>query len=67
MLVIAIYLLRLAGQGMMSHTAMTAMGRWFVAERGRAVAVTSGVARTANGTNLFCARQDSDGDRYYTA
>ena len=41
MLVFAIYLLRLAGQGMMSHTAMTAMGRWFVAERGRAVAVTS--------------------------
>ncbi len=40
-LVLAIYLLRLAGQGMMSHTAMTAMGRWFVAERGRAVAVTS--------------------------
>ena len=40
-LVLAIYLLRLSGQGMMSHTAMTAMGRWFVAERGRAVAVTS--------------------------
>lgn len=40
-LVLAIYLLRLAGQGMMSHTAMTAMGRWFAAERGRAVAVTS--------------------------
>jgi len=40
-LVVAIYLLRLMGQGMMSHTAMTAMGRWFVAERGRAVAVTT--------------------------
>lgn len=40
-LVVALYLLRLAGQGMMSHTAMTAMGRWFEAERGRAVAVTS--------------------------
>jgi len=40
-LILAIYLLRLAGQGMMSHTAMTAMGRWFVAERGRAVAITS--------------------------
>ncbi len=40
-LVLAIYMLRLAGQGMMSHTAMTAMGRWFAAERGRAVAVTS--------------------------
>lgn len=41
LLVIAIYFLRLAGQGMMSHTAITAMGRWFAAERGRAVAVTS--------------------------
>jgi len=39
-LVIAIYLLRLAGQGMMTHTAVTAMGRWFVAERGRALAIT---------------------------
>jgi MFS family permease len=27
------------GQGMMSHTAYTAMARWFVASRGRAVAV----------------------------
>lgn len=33
-----IFGLRLCGQGMMSHTAMTAMGRWFVARRGRAVA-----------------------------
>lgn len=41
MLMVAIYLLRLAGQGMMTHTAVTAMGRWFVAERGRALAVTS--------------------------
>ncbi len=40
-LVVAIYCLRLAGQGMMTHTAITAMGRWFVAERGRAVSVTS--------------------------
>lgn len=40
-LVLAIYVLRLFGQGMMSHTAMTAMGRWFVAERGRAVTLTS--------------------------
>lgn len=37
----AIYCLRLFGQGMMTHTAMTAMGRWFRRERGRAVAVTS--------------------------
>jgi len=40
-LVFAIFLLRLSGQGMMTHTAVTAMGRWFVAERGRAVAVTN--------------------------
>jgi len=41
MLVIAIYLLRLSGQGMMSHVAMTAMGRWYSAERGRAVSVAT--------------------------
>ncbi|NND91425.1 MAG: MFS transporter [Granulosicoccus sp.] len=40
-LLLSIYLLRLFGQGMMTHTAMVAMGRWFVAERGRAVAVTT--------------------------
>lgn len=40
-LVLTVFLLRLAGQGMMTHTAITAMGRWFVAERGRAVAITS--------------------------
>ena len=36
-LLIALYLLRLLGQGMLSHTALVAMGRWFHAERGRAV------------------------------
>ncbi|WP_245414885.1 MFS transporter [Aureimonas flava] len=36
-LVVALYLLRLCGQGMMSQTAFTAVGRWFVANRGRAV------------------------------
>ncbi|ASJ74938.1 MFS transporter [Granulosicoccus antarcticus] len=40
-LLISIYFLRLLGQGMMTHTAMVAMGRWFVVERGRAVSVTS--------------------------
>jgi len=40
-LLIAIYLLRLSGQGMMSHVAMTAMGRWYAAERGRAVSVAT--------------------------
>jgi len=40
-LALSIYFLRLFGQGMMSHTALTAMGRWYVAERGRAVSVTN--------------------------
>ena len=35
---LTIYLLRLFGQGMMTHTALTAMGRWFLRYRGRAVA-----------------------------
>lgn len=39
MLVIAIFMLRLFGQGMMTHIALTATGRWFVAERGRAVSL----------------------------
>lgn len=38
-LFVAIYLLRLFGQGMMTHTALTATGRWFVAARGRAVSL----------------------------
>ena len=38
-LVVAIFLLRLFGQGMMTHIALTATGRWFVAERGRAVSL----------------------------
>lgn len=40
-LLLTIYLLRLLGQGMMTHTAMVAMGKWFVAERGRAVSITT--------------------------
>lgn len=39
-LLIVLYGLRLFGQGMMTHTAMTAMGKWYVAARGRAVATT---------------------------
>ena len=39
MLVAAIFLLRLFGQGMMTHMALTTTGRWFVAERGRAVSL----------------------------
>ena len=38
-LTIAIYLLRLFGQGMMTETAFTETGRWFVANRGRAMAL----------------------------
>jgi MFS family permease len=40
-LVLSIYMLRLFGQGMMTHNAMTAMARWFSAQRGRAVSVTT--------------------------
>ncbi|MBC7283051.1 MFS transporter [Hoeflea sp.] len=41
LLVLAIYLLRLFGQGMFSHIAFTAMGRWFAAQRGRAVSLSA--------------------------
>lgn len=41
MLVFVIFGLRLCGQGMMSHLALTAMGRWFRNNRGRAVAIAS--------------------------
>ncbi len=40
-LAITIYMLRLFGQGMMSHVAMTAMARWFNSHRGRALSVAS--------------------------
>jgi len=38
-LILAIYLLRLFGQGMMTHTALTETGRWFAANRGRATSL----------------------------
>ena len=41
MLVLLIYCLRLFGQGMMSHTSQTAMGKWFSVHRGRAISLTS--------------------------
>lgn len=41
MLVIVIYGLRLFGQGMMTHNAITAIGRWYVGQRGRAVSVVT--------------------------
>jgi len=40
-LALAIFLLRFLGQGMMSHIAFVAMGRWFVATRGRATALAA--------------------------
>ncbi|MEL7114578.1 MAG: MFS transporter [Pseudomonadota bacterium] len=36
-----IFALRFAGQGMTSHIAIVAMARWFVASRGRALAIAS--------------------------
>ena len=40
-LLLAVFLLRFCGQGMMTHMMMTAMARWFVATRGRALAITN--------------------------
>ena len=37
----AIFLLRLFGQGMMTHTAITAMARWYANNRGKAVSIAS--------------------------
>ncbi len=41
MLIFVVFGLRFCGQGMMSHLALTAMGRWFRGNRGRAVAIAS--------------------------
>lgn len=38
-LVVALYALRLFGQGMMTHIAYTEIGRWYVANRGRATSL----------------------------
>jgi predicted MFS family arabinose efflux permease len=40
-LVFAIFLLRHAGQGLMSHIAITSMARYFIAGRGRAIAIAT--------------------------
>lgn len=40
-LAIALFGLRLFGQGMLTHVAFTLVGRWFAADRGRAIAWTS--------------------------
>ena len=39
LLIASIYLLRLFGQGMMTHIAITETGRWFAAGRGRAISL----------------------------
>jgi MFS family permease len=39
LLTASIFLLRLFGQGMMTHIALTATGRWFALQRGRAVSL----------------------------
>lgn len=41
LLFVALYLLRLFGQGMMTHTAFTLAGRWFRARRGSAVSLVT--------------------------
>lgn len=41
LLVLAIYGLRLFGQGMMTHLAMTLMAKWFSRNRGRAIAMAA--------------------------
>ena len=38
-LIVALYMLRLFGQGMLTHTAFTEIGRWFIASRGRATSL----------------------------
>ncbi|MGI9203585.1 MAG: MFS transporter [Woeseiaceae bacterium] len=39
LLILAVFLLRLVGQGMLTHIALTTTARWFVAERGRAISL----------------------------
>ena len=41
LLLLALYVLRLFGQGMMTHTAITALGKWYRAKRGRAVSIAT--------------------------
>jgi len=41
LLALTIFLLRLFGQGMMTHISMTAMGRWYSGHRGRAVSIAT--------------------------
>ena len=49
MLFLAIFMLRLLGQGMMGHIAITAMGRWYSANRGKAVSIAGTGFQVAEG------------------
>jgi len=55
-LVFAIYLLRLFGQGMMTHTALTEIGRWFAAGRGRATSLVVPGHQAGEAFCLSCLR-----------
>ncbi len=50
LLLLALILLRLFGQGMLVHTAFTSVGRWFSAQRGRAASVVTLGLNIAEGT-----------------
>ncbi len=41
MLILSLFALRLFGQGMMTHIAITTMGRWYAENRGKAVSIAS--------------------------
>ncbi len=41
MLVVALFALRFTGQGLMGHTAFTSMGRYYEAQRGKAVSIAA--------------------------
>ncbi len=46
---LTLYLLRLFGQGMMTHISITAMGRWYFGHRGRAVSLATLGHQTGEG------------------
>lgn len=41
MLIVALFALRFSGQGLMGHTAFTSMGRYYEAQRGKAVSIAA--------------------------
>ena len=51
MLVVALFALRFTGQGLMGHTAFTSMGRYYEAQRGKAVSIAA--LGFAAGNGLF--------------